>query len=425
MEKFAAAFGARGTADAATDVAIVGAGPYGLSLAAQLRVRGVPFRIFGQPMRAWLDMSPGMYLKSFARAVSIWAPERGYRFVEWCRDRGIDSGEPCEIALFARYGLWAQERLVPDLERVMVACVGSREGGFLVSLPTGERVLSRRVVVAVGLSYFERLPEDLETLPPGLASHTAQHGDFSGFRGQDVAVIGAGQSALQAAALLHEHGADPALFVRGEGAWFSSKMAERRPLPERIKYPNSVVGPGRFNWFLEHVPLGFHYLREDFRVSKVRSHLGPLGAWWLRDRVEGKVPVHVRHRLIEARPHGSRVLLRFHVDGGVQREVAVDHVIAGTGFEPDVDRIPFLEPSLARQVSRVERAPRLSRRFESSVEGLYFVGPVAAFSFGPLFRFVAGGAYAAPALAGHLARTRRLVPALGRGLGPTVPVAGD
>lgn len=411
--------------DAATDVVIVGAGPYGLSLAAHLRSRGVDFRIFGPPMQAWLDMSPGMYLKSFDFAVSVWAPEPGTRFVEWCRDRGIDSREPTEIALFARYGLWAQQRLVPELERVMVTGVSGHGGRFVVELATGERVLARRVVLAVGLSYFERLPAPLADLPEGLATHTSQQGVFSGFRGQEVAVIGAGQSALQAAALLHEHGADASLFVRGEGAWFSYKMADRRPLMDRIRYPMSILGPGRFNWFVEHVPLGFHYFKREYRISKVRSHLGPLGAWWLRDRVEGKVPVHARHALVGARTRGSRVRLRFAVPDGGTREVEVDRVIAGTGYEIDVDQIPFLDRTLARRVARIERAPELSRHFETSVRGLYFTGPATAFSFGPLFRFVAGGRYAAPALARHLARTRQPVRAIAAAVSPAVPVAGE
>lgn len=425
MKQFPQPSSAPRTPDAATDVVIVGAGPYGLSLAAHLRSRGVDFRIFGPPMQAWLDMSPGMYLKSFDFAVSVWAPEPGTRFVEWCRDRGIDSREPTEIALFARYGLWAQQHLVPELERSMVTGITGHDNRFVVELETGERVLARRVVLAVGLSYFERLPAPLAALPEGLATHTSQEGDFSGFRGQRVAVIGAGQSALQAAALLHEHGAEASLFVRGEGAWFSYKMDERRPLIDRVKYPMSILGPGRFNWFVENVPLGFHYFKREYRISKVRSHLGPLGAWWLRDRVEGKVPVHVRHSLIRSSADGSRVRLRFAVDAGEVREVEVDRVIAGTGYEIDVDHIPFIDPNLASRVTRIERAPELSRHFESSVRGLYFIGPATAFSFGPLFRFVAGGRYAAPALARHLARTRRPVPAITRAVSPAVPVAGE
>jgi len=38
--------------------------------------------------------------------------------------------------------------------------------------------------------------------------------------------------------------------------------------------------------------------------------------------------------------------------------------------------------------------------------GLYFIGPSSAFSFGPMFRFVAGAAYAVPVAARHLAWNR-------------------
>ena len=43
----------RGAVMDGPDVAIVGAGPYGLSIAAHLRVAGVTFRIFGRPMQTW------------------------------------------------------------------------------------------------------------------------------------------------------------------------------------------------------------------------------------------------------------------------------------------------------------------------------------------------------------------------------------
>ena len=73
--------------------------------------------------------------------------------------------------------------------------------GFEIELGTGEVLSARRVVVAVGLSYFERIPHALAGLPRALVSHTARHREYAGLRGQDVTVIGAGQSAIEAAAL--------------------------------------------------------------------------------------------------------------------------------------------------------------------------------------------------------------------------------
>jgi hypothetical protein len=93
--------------------------------------------------------------------------------------------------------------------------------------------------------------------------------------------------------------------------------------------------------------------------------------------------------------------------GASPRQLEVDHVIAGTGYEVDVDRLPFLDADLRARVRRVSRAPALTRNFESSVAGLYFIGPASALSFGPLFRFVAGAAYASPTVAKHVVATRR------------------
>jgi cation diffusion facilitator CzcD-associated flavoprotein CzcO len=39
-------------------VVIIGAGPYGLSIAAHMRERGIEFRIFGSPLRAWRSQMP-------------------------------------------------------------------------------------------------------------------------------------------------------------------------------------------------------------------------------------------------------------------------------------------------------------------------------------------------------------------------------
>src|SRR6202022_4560770 len=140
------------------DVVIVGAGPYGLSLASQLSARGVERRIFGFPMQAWRQMPPGMCLKSFGFATSIPTPQRHFTFPEYCRTRGLEDFEPIEYATFAEYGEWFQQQLVPDLEQVHVTDITRLDQGFEVTLETGEQLRARRVVVAVGLGYFTVIP---------------------------------------------------------------------------------------------------------------------------------------------------------------------------------------------------------------------------------------------------------------------------
>ena len=138
-----------------------------------------------------------------------------------------------------------------------------------------------------------------------------------------------------------------------------------------------------------------------------RRYLGPFGAWWLRDRFEGKVTKLEHTSIVAAAERAGRVHLRLRSADGREREIETDHVIAGTGYEADVDRLPFLNPTLLAKIRRIERAPALTRHFQSSVPGLYFVGPVSAFSFGPLVRFVAGAAYTCPVVSRHIARNLR------------------
>jgi hypothetical protein len=151
-----------------------------------------------------------------------------------------------------------------------------------------------------------------------------------------------------------------------------------------------------------------HYLPERKRVRFTKRHLGPLGTWWLKEPVQSHVSIVPRTEILDARPDGSKAVLTLRTPDGV-REVITDHVIAGTGYNVDIDRLPFLDPQLAAGLARIESAPRLNHHFESSTRGLYFIGPTAAYSFGPLLRFVCGAAFAAPRVARHLARTRTSV----------------
>ena len=404
---------------ASVDVAIIGAGPYGLSLATHLADRGIEHRIFGRPMQAWRSMPAGMFLKSLGFATTIPTPGRHPTLPEYCSARGLEDYDPIEIATFARYGVSVQQDLVPYAEDAEVAELNRIDSNFALRLQTGERIRARRVIVATGLSHFEQIPELLSGLPEGLVSHSAHHSDFSRFARQRVAVLGAGQSALQAAALLRKAGAETLLLARKDIVWGGS-VARRRPLVQRMRAPNTVVGLGKGKWILEHIPMLLHYMPDTRRLSYNQTKLGPAGAWWLREEVERQVPMLTRTSLISAREHNGDVRLRVRQADGCERELVFDHVVAGTGFCVDVDRIGFIANDLASQISRLDRAPRLSRNFESSVSDLYFIGPASVASFGPLFRFVAGAAYTVPHLAGHLA-SRSLKPSAPRQLVPQVP----
>ena len=121
------------------------------------------------------------------------------------------------------------------------------------------------------------------------------------------------------------------------------------------------------------------------------------------------MPVRGRCEVLAARAEGDAVVLRVREPGG-ETEIRADAVIAGTGFEVDLDRLPFLDLALRSRIRRIERAPRLDRHFQSSVPGLYFAGVSAMFRFGPLVRFVCGTSFCCPVVARHLARRWRSRP---------------
>ena len=393
-----------------TDVAVIGAGPYGLSLAAHLRGRAVDFRAFGKPMIFWRRMLPRINLKSPDFGSNIYTPDRGNTFIEWCDARGLSREEPIPMSRFTEYALDTQRRILPMVEEAEVVRVAPEQDGFCVALGDGSRFHARRVVVAVGLTYAARIPEVLAHLPKDLVSHTSDHPGYEGWGGRKVIVVGAGQSALESAAALQESGAAVTLVMRKSAPFYTPVPTGRpRSLWKRIRYPRTVLGEGPLNFSLQHFPLWPHFLPERPRVWLTHKHLGPYGTWWLRDRVEGHVALVPRSRLVEAKPHGSQVGLRVRgIDGGKEHLLTADHIVCGTGYGADVDRIPFLAPEITARIARIERAPRLSMHFESTVPGLYFIGQPASLSFGPLFRFVCGAEHAAPAVARHLAsRPRR------------------
>ena len=387
-----------------TDVAIIGAGPYGLSLAAHLRKRGVRYRIFGESMRFWRNMPIGVNLKSFAFATNIDVPARGNSFPEWCLRNGLEDFEPCTMQSFAAYGVEMQKCFVPDLEEVLVTNVAVRDQKFAVALASGEQFLARKVVVCTGLSGLAQVPDVLRNLAADRMRHTFDISDYGGFRDKKVAVIGAGASAIEAGALVHEAGGSSEVFIRGREAVFHGRTPRDRPLWQRIKDPVTVLGTSRRSWVLQHFPLLVHLLPRERRTRFVKGYLGPASPWWIQDRVLGIVPIHVRHELIEAATSNNRVQLKFRDGEGRIAAAEFDFVIAGTGYDVDVARLAYLDREIVNRLECIERAPALNSHFESSVPGLHFTGPLSFMSFGPLFRFAAGAAVSAPRLARRLAQ---------------------
>lgn len=394
-----------------TEIAVVGAGPYGLSVAAHLRRHGREFRIFGTPMQSWRAMPVGMYLKSEGCASSLSDPTGAYTLGAHCRQHDLgygDYGVPVPLDTFFQYGLAFQQRLVPEVEDTQVVGLDRTPDGYELHTADGEAVTARRVVVAVGITHFAYVPQQLARLPEELVSHTSQHRDLGRFAGRDVTVIGGGQSALETAALAHEQGANVRVLVRQPRlVWNADPDEWPRPLARRVRYPMTGLGPGWRSYFYCNAPRVFHGLPQRTRVRTVNTALGPAGSWWLKDRLLGQASLLPGHTVRSAEADGDRVRLRVEGEGGELVDWTTEHVIAGTGYRVDLSRLPFLSDELRTGLRLVVRAPMLTPHFEASAPGLYVVGLASAYSLGPMMRFVYGADYTARRLVGHLVGSDR------------------
>jgi cation diffusion facilitator CzcD-associated flavoprotein CzcO len=391
------------------DVAIIGAGPYGLSVAAHLGMRGVNTRIFGKPLGTWASHMPkNMTLKSEGFASNLSAPTSDFTMKAWSGRRGIayaDQGLPISLDNFLAYGDAFRHRFVPGLEDVQVTRLERKGEGFCLTLDSGETFEARNVVLAVGVTWFAYTPDVLTALPKDMLSHSYDHRDTDRFKGQDVAVIGTGSSAVDLAHQLRESGASPHIVGRADHIRFNCVPdPDREKLLYRLQNPPSTIGRGWRSYFCAEAPLLFYRMPKQMKERAIRSHMHPAAGWFMREQVEGRIPMTLGHTPVHAQAKDSRAILTLADRAGAQATRSFDHVISATGYRVNLERIPFLATDLRSQIALAGNSPFVSDNLETTVPGLYAIGLSAMEMFGPLMRFMVGAEFAAPRVAAHIAR---------------------
>jgi FAD-dependent urate hydroxylase len=394
----ASASKAMATAD--LELAVIGAGPHGVSAAVHLRRAGVEAYVFGDPMSFWRTMPEGLRLRSNMSATNMVEPAGPLSLERYTEATGVRVEPPVPLSRFLDYGLWVVRNAVPAIDPREVVRLERSAGGFTVALGDGEQVRARRVVIACGIAPFARMPPGFDHLPADRVSHTSQHRDLGRFRGRRVIVVGGGQSALESAALMAEHGAARVeVLVRAPHVVWLRGHSVKRVLGRLgpIVYAPTDVGPLWYSRLVAQPDL-FSRLPRSSQDRIAHRSIRPACSHFVKVRL-GHAHVSTGVQVTTAEVSGDGVMLS--LSDGSAREA--DHLMFGTGYQVDVGRYPFIGEEIQRSLSLAGGYPILTRGLESSIPGLHIVGAPAAWSFGPIMRFVSGSWYAGRAIARTLA----------------------
>jgi FAD-dependent urate hydroxylase len=375
------------------DVAIIGAGPFGLSVAAHLRHRAI--RVFGSPMSTWrTHMRRGMLLRSAWEETSLSAPGELGTIDAWAASTDEPRVEPLPLTTFLRYAEWFREKFVPQGDGADIVSVERADGRFRLGTSTGDELDASSVVLAVGAMPFVRVPPELgDVVADG---HTSpENRGVERWRGRRVAVIGGGQHALESAGLAAQTAAQVEVIARSSVHWFADREPEnpRGALQHRLyrlAYPALGYGPPPLNRVVLSPDL-FARLPGSLRGWVARRTMRAGGSPSLRPLIEGRVRMTERTRVVRAARSGE--IVRLDLSDGSSREV--DDVIVAAGYSFSLDRLPFLSEEIRRTLALQDGWPMLDRSFRSSERDLLFVGYAAEKRFGPMSRFVLGCAFTA------------------------------
>ncbi|WP_336775215.1 NAD(P)-binding domain-containing protein [Paenibacillus sp. MMO-58] len=353
------------------DVIIIGAGPYGISVAAHAVANKISYKLFGYPMDFWKNQMPqNMYIRTPHDLVSFSDPEGEYTIQQFAKETQTNLESPLPRTVFVRYAFWFAEKVGIEFTPEFVNILSFNGQYYTIVTESGDSLEAKNIVIATGVKDFQYIPSPYKELPESYVSHTLGYTDFNKFRGMDVIVVGSGQSAWEAAALLHQAQANVKLIYRKKRHIYGgSRIAEL--ILRRIG--------DIFYWF----PGPLKKL-----LWKAGSITVPI-ARFLKPLVEETVPKFANITINQVRVVNNKVLLKF-TNGD---ETFADHIIVASGFKIDLDKLPFVEDHLKSQILREEECaafPKLNQNFESNLRGLFFAGPLSAHSHGPTFRFILG-----------------------------------
>lgn len=356
-----------------TALLVVGAGPYGLAVAARALERGIETTVVGHPLSFWTDRMPaGMFLRS----APDWHLDAGgvHTFEAFLEDSDLRAADldPLPIAVFLGYAAWFQAKKPIAVHRHLVSRLEGGEGRFVATLDDGSQIGAERVVAAPGNAFFCHLPRWAEELPLERAAHTCDVVDFEDVAGARVLIVGGRQSAYEWAALCGDHGAARVDIVHRHDVPRFGRVSWKF-VDDYVDLTVSVPGWWRRLAAAEQDAIA----RRFWEVGRLTLE------WWLTPRLAGDRFVRwPQNHVVDVRVSDRATAVT--LASGDRLEV--DRIICATGYKADLRRVPYLEPLLS-DIEVADGFPVLDEWFQTSLGGLFVPGFAATRDFGPFFGF--------------------------------------
>jgi len=363
---------------------IIGAGPFGLSLAAYAKGHHIPHMVVGKAMDFWKSNMPyNMYLRSDCS----WHYDP---FNEHTIDRYLQTinlkpadVEPLALDFYLGYCDWFQQQKgievtpawVQELHYIDNTADNTRPY-YKAILQDGRTITATNVALALGFRYFRNIPEPYTTLfPPERVAHTCDFVDLTKLKDKRVLIIGGRQSAFEWAALINEQDAEAVY------------LSYRHPTPAFAQSDWSWVPP-LVDSIIEN-PRWFRRLAAEER-EQANQRLWAEGRLKLEPWLAKRITQECIHLFPETQVTDCHELADGELEVALNNGTTfiVDQIILATGYKVNVSQIPFLaEGNILAQLATLNGFPVLDKHFQSNLPGLFFTSMCATQAFGPYFGF--------------------------------------
>ena len=361
-----------------TKLLIIGAGPFGLSIAAHAKFLGIGHIIAGKPMEFWKNNMPkGMLLRS----TCDWHLDTtNVHTIDKFLETGMQNCgdvEPLSLQFYLEYTGWFIHQKQLNITSLYIDQIDRAEdNSFTAKTSDGIIIHAQYVVVAVGLTHFKHFPGEItRLLPVGRYLHTCELINMELMKNKRVLIAGGRQSAFEWAALLQEAGAEKV------------HICHRHPSPE--------FKPSDWSWVnilcdkMDDGPAWFRNLSQEEKDaigkrlwSEGRLKIEP----WLKNRVlNEKIKIWPSTNIIACTRLANNEL---QITFDNNQTILVDQIVLATGYKVNINNIPFwgkgnILPALAVQ----DGFPVLDDHFQTNLPGLFITGIPASRDFGPFFGF--------------------------------------